>query len=172
MGNKTKTETSHSVMSGDVAGEMSTGLVNGTVEAGHLPASTIKVKAKMNNTESETTTNKNNSPSEEVAVVFGLDSPVGSGTSLADSVGGNGTGLTDSAPGSGTDLTDSACGNGTTGPEVDNTKGGSEGEKEGSPRVTEDKLHPEHADKFDTDAVSGNGTYMRSRRNGKPVFLR
>ena len=176
MGKKTKTETSDNVTvaSGKVA-EMSTGLTNGTLEAGHLAASTTQTKVKMNDTESETMANYNSSPLEEVeinTVVFQLDSPVGSGTTLADSIAGSGTGLTDSASGSGIDQADLAQGNGITAPEVEGATGASGGEKAESSQVTEDKTHPEHADKFDTDAVSGNGTYVRNHKTGKPVFLR
>ncbi|KAK2176011.1 hypothetical protein NP493_691g01009 [Ridgeia piscesae] len=119
--------------------------------------------------------NYNSSPLEEVeinTVVFQLDSPVGSGTTLADSIAGSGTGLTDSASGSGIDQADLAQGNGITAPEVEGATGASGGEKAESSQVTEDKTHPEHADKFDTDAVSGNGTYVRNHKTGKPVFLR
>lgn len=152
MGNKTKAEAGDSVTGKDRT-ESLPGLANGNGGAELLPTSTVQSKVKKDTSEiSECTamTSKDSAASEEAAtntVVFGLDS----------------------AEENGTGLTDSAQGNGMAGTAVEDKKRDRRGEKEGLPKGVEDKGHPEHADKFDTDAVTGNGW---ARRNGKPVFTR
>ena len=146
MGKKTKAKADDGVAAVNGKGPVETlpGLANGNEESECLPTSSSQAKVKINNSEL-TTTNENGSCAEEAA----MDSVV----STVDSASGNGIDL----------------GEETTGTVVKETKNDGETEKEVASCIPEDKSHPEHADKFDTDADVSNGT---ARTNGKPVLLR
>ena len=147
MGKKTKAKSDDGVaaVNGNGTVEILPGLANGNEEGECTPTSSSQAKVKNNNSELVTATNENGSCSEKAAedsVLFEADSALGNGIDLA---------------------------RGTARTAMEETKTDGGGGKEGSSCIPEDKTHPEHADKFDTDAPASNG---KARTNGKPVLLR